>query len=147
MSENTLNDLSLLNDDQRAIYDALVNSPDCAECDCYSFALENGHMRGAFFALLDDGYSPAEAWRKIEDGEVSYVCETSDYFGELEHTNESAARAVGEALIENIYGGDLSQLDRKTLETYFDFEAFGRDVMIEETFLETEDGNVIEVWA
>lgn len=38
--------------------------------------------------------------------------------------------------------GGIENLDRETLQAYFDYEAYGRDMELESTFIETDNGYV-----
>jgi antirestriction protein len=75
----------------------------------------------------------SEAMEKVQKGDFSYVY-AKDYNG------CNPAENLAQALIFEIYGG-VENLGRETLERYFDFEAFGRDLMFDYT--ETNDGNFI----
>ena len=132
--------IAALDPDQRAIYDRIKDDPSCAECDTLSFAEKYGHMRAAFFALLDDGKDAAEAWRKIEDGEVVYIGH-NDSNGALDVNSSSAMITLGYAILD----GDLSQLKRDELEKYFNWEQYGRDKFIVGDFLEDDNGDILEV--
>lgn len=131
--------IAALDPDQRAIYERIKDDPSCAECDTLSFAEQYGHMRAAFFALLDDSFDAAEAWRKIEDGEVVYIGHNDA--GPLDVNSSSAMVALGSALLD----GDLSQLKREELERYFNWEQYGRDQFIRGDFREDDNGDILEV--
>ena len=49
----------------------------------------------------------------------------------LEDSFASDEQRLGEAYIEQVYCGDLSQLSIETLARYFDYEAFGRDLAMD----------------
>ena len=146
-NEPTPAQIDALDDDQREVFDDLTGADsDCAECDAYNFVIDlSGGECGAYFALRHDlGWSPAEAWRALEDGEVTYVCER-DFCGSLDHNNEEACDTIGRALIESF--GSPAELGKDILERYFDYAAWARDVMLEgyQDFIEGANGGVYEV--
>ena len=64
-----------------------------------------------------------EAMDMVNDGKISYVY--TDGYESLSSEEEKAAYAY----IDQVYGS-VSLLDRKTLEEYFDFESYGRDLLM-----------------
>ena len=74
--------------------------------------------------LLDDG---AIGMKDLIEGDIEEIMQ--DYtFVELEPTmNEE--QEVGYACVDEIYGGP-EYLSKEILERYFDYEAFGRDVLL-----------------
>ena len=75
-------------------------------------------------ALLDDG---AIGMKDLIEGDIEEIMQ--DYtFVELEPTmNEE--QEVGYACVDEIYGGP-EYLSKEILERYFDYEAFGRDILL-----------------
>ena len=71
--------------------------------------------REVFAALIEYGYSTEEALRIVDDHDYSFYEGTSD-------------SDLGYALIDSY--GSISELGRDSLETYFDFDGFGRDIRI-----------------
>lgn len=57
--------------------------------------------------------------------------------------NVNNNEGLGEGYIEQIYGG-IEELPRETLEQYFDYEAFGRDLSFEG--FNIEDGKAISLY-
>ena len=74
--------------------------------------------------LLDDG---AIGMKDLIEGDIEEIMQ--DYtFVELEPTmNEE--QEVGYACVDEIYGGP-EYLSKEILERYFDYEAFGRDILL-----------------
>lgn len=82
-------------------------------------------QKEVFAALIDDGYDVDEAFRIVDDG---------DYFYVEGDTDTDLAYNYIDGL------GSIEALDRDTLERYFDYEAFGRDLAYD--FIATENGYV-----
>jgi hypothetical protein len=77
-------------------------------------------------ALVDDGWSVTEAIEKAPD--CFHIPAKND--GDL-----------GYYYVEEIYGG-ASELGKDTIERYFDYESFGRDIRLEGNFIKTYDGYI-----
>jgi antirestriction protein len=93
----------------------------------------SNHEKDAFVYFMKNcEYTISEAMKKVQKWDFSYIS-IDDY-----SFNENAA--LGENFVEQIYG-NLQGLDRETLMRYFDFEAFGRDLMHD--YRETPEGNFI----
>lgn len=82
-------------------------------------------QREVFAAFIDEGYNVDEAFRIVDIGDYVYVQGYND-------------TELAETYIDEI--GGIEALDRDTLERYFDFDAFGRDLAYD--FIETENGYV-----
>ncbi|MBR6624574.1 MAG: antirestriction protein ArdA [Ruminococcus sp.] len=81
----------------------------------------------AFGAMLEYGYATDEALKKVQDGDYMY------YSGccSMAEVAEQYADEIG--LLSNI---------PDDLRYYFDFEAYGRDMEINGSFVETESGYI-----
>jgi antirestriction protein len=78
-------------------------------------------------ALVNDGgYDIEDA---IEKAPECYV------------TNAKTDEDLGYYYVEDVYGGP-SELGKDTLERYFDYESFGRDIRLEGNFIETDNGYI-----
>lgn len=55
--------------------------------------------------------------------------------------SEGDDTALGETIVDNIYGG-VEHLDKQTLERYFDYEAFGRALESDGTWISSDDGMI-----
>lgn len=87
----------------------------------------NSYEEEELEAMIDDGYDPEEALDAIADGDVLF------YFG-CKNMEDVAYQFVEES-------GMLAGVD-DTIARYFDYEAYGRDLEIEGTFLPTETGYI-----
>ena len=83
-----------------------------------------------FKALIDEGYSSEDALEKISDSDYMVFWNCSDM--------EDVARE---------YADETGLLDSipENLQSYFDFEAYGRDMSFEGHFVFTDNGNCIEI--
>ena len=79
-------------------------------------------------AMLSEGYSLEDAMEKKDDCMVYYDC----------HDMEDVAR---EYIEETGLLHDVPEL----LQNYFDFEAYGRDMSFEGTFVFTDKGNCVQI--
>lgn len=79
-------------------------------------------------ALLSDGYDLEEAMEKKDDCMIYYDC----------NDMEDVAR---EYIEETGLLHDVPEL----LQNYFDFEAYGRDMSFEGTFVFTNNGNCVQI--
>lgn len=82
-------------------------------------------QREVFAAFIDDGYEVDEAFSIVDDGDYFYIEGDSDTDLAYNYTDEI---------------GGVENLDRDTLERYFDYDAFGRDLAFD--FTKTENGYV-----
>ena len=87
----------------------------------------NSFEEEALEAMIDDGYDAEEALNAIADGDVLF------YF-DCDNMEDVAYQFVEES-------GMLAGVD-DTIARYFDYEAYGRDLEIEGTFLPTESGYI-----
>ena len=87
----------------------------------------NSFEEEALEAMIDDGYDAEEALNAIADGDVLF------YF-DCDNMEDVAYQFVEES-------GMLAGVD-ETIARYFDYEAYGRDLEIEGTFLPTETGYI-----
>lgn len=67
--------------------------------------------------LMHYNYDLDEALIKLRDGDFMFYSDVSD------------AKSLGEYVVNNVDGG-LENLGEETLQTYFDYEAYGRDIEI-----------------
>ena len=74
--------------------------------------------------LLDDG---AIGMKDLIEGDIEEIMQ-SHTFIELE-PNMNEEQEVGYAYVDEIYGGP-EYLSKEILERYFDYEAFGRDILL-----------------
>lgn len=81
----------------------------------------------AFGAMLDYGYATDEALKKVQDGDYMY------YSGCYSMAEVAEQYADETGLLSNI---------PDDLRYYFDFEAYGRDMEINGSFVETESGYI-----
>ena len=82
-------------------------------------------QREVFAAFIDDGYNVDEAFRIVDIGDYFYIEGDSD--------TDLAYNYIDEI-------GGIEELGRDTLERYFDYDAYGRDLAYD--FIETENGYV-----
>ena len=82
-------------------------------------------QREVFAAFIDDGYKVDEAFDIVDDGDYFYVEGDTD--------TDLAYNYIDEI-------GGVENLDRDTLERYFDYDGFGRDLAFD--FIKTENGYV-----
>ena len=75
-------------------------------------------------ALLDDG---AIGMKDLIEGDLEEIMQNYT-FVELE-PNMNEEQEVGYACVDEIYGGP-EYLSKEILERYFDYEAFGRDILL-----------------
>lgn len=80
-------------------------------------------------ALISEGYSLEDALEKKDDCIVYYNC------NDMTDVAEQYAEETG--LLDSI---------PENLRYYFDFEAYGRDMGIEGTFVFTNNGNCVQIW-
>lgn len=80
-------------------------------------------------ALIFEGYSLEDALEKKDDCMVYYNC------NDMTDVAEQYAEETG--LLDSI---------PENLRYYFDFEAYGRDMGIEGTFVFTNNGNCVQIW-
>lgn len=81
----------------------------------------------AFGAMLEYGYATDEALKKVQDGDYMY------YSGCCSMAEVAEQYADETGLLANI---------PDDLRYYFDFEAYGRDMEINGSFVETESGYI-----
>ena len=74
--------------------------------------------------LLDDG---AIGMKDLIEGDLEEIMQNHTFI-ELE-PNMNEEQEVGYACVDEIYGG-TEYLSREILERYFDYEAFGRDILL-----------------
>ena len=74
--------------------------------------------------LLDDG---AIGMKDLIEGDIEEIMQNHTFI-ELE-PNMNEEQEVGYACVDEIYGGP-EYLSREILERYFDYEAFGRDILL-----------------
>lgn len=94
--------------------------------------IEDEGLNDHVSAALEHGYSFDEAVEKALNGDIIFLCK--DEYG----LEESIARNY----IDEI--GGASNLSKEMIDRYFDFEAFGRDMTYEGSFVEIED-NIFEI--
>ena len=82
-------------------------------------------QREVFTAFIDDGYDADDAFRIVDDGDYVYYVADSD-------------AELAETYIDEI--GGIENLDRDTIEQYFDYDAYGRDLAFD--FIKTKNGYV-----
>ena len=82
-------------------------------------------QREIFAAFIDDGYEVDEAFDIVDDGDYVYIQADND-------------ADLAENYIDDM--GGIEELGRDTLEQYFDYDAFGRDLAYD--FIKTEHGYV-----
>ena len=82
-------------------------------------------QREVFAAFIDNGYEADEAFSIVDDDDYFYIEGDSD--------TDLAYNYIDET-------GGVEQLGRDTLEQYFDYDAFGRDLAYD--FIKTENGYV-----
>ena len=75
-------------------------------------------------ALLDDG---AIGMKDLIEGDIEEIMQNHTFI-ELE-PNMNEEQEVGYAYVDEIYGGP-EYLSKEILERYFDYEAFGRDILL-----------------
>lgn len=79
------------------------------------------------------GYDFDDAVKKLEDGAIMYVGDPT-FRGDVD-------KMVGEWYVYDMLGSP-AELGKETLERYFDAEAFGRDLCIENYVVETDNNGV-----
>ena len=85
--------------------------------------------------LLDDG---AIGMKDLIEGDIEEIMQNHTFI-ELE-PNMNEEQEVGYAYVDEIYGGP-EYLSKEILERYFDYEAFGRDILLSgESFV---SGNIL----
>lgn len=82
-------------------------------------------QREVFAAFIDDGFRVDDAFGIVDDNDYIYV----------EASNEAE---LAENYLDEI--GGVEELDRDTIEQYFNYDAYGRDLAYD--FIETENGYV-----
>lgn len=82
-------------------------------------------QREVFVAFIDDGYNVDEAFSIVDGGDYVYIQADND-------------AELAENYIDDM--GGIEELGRDTLEQYFDYDAFGRDLAYD--FIKTENGYV-----
>lgn len=82
-------------------------------------------QREVFAAFIDDGFRVDDAFGIVDDNDYIYVQADNDTDLAYNYTDEI---------------GGVENLDRDTLERYFDYDAFGRDLAFD--FIKTENGYV-----
>lgn len=82
-------------------------------------------QREVFAAFIDDGYEVDEAFDIVDDGDYFYI--------EGDGDTDLAYNYIDET-------GGIEELGRDTLEQYFDYDAFGRDLAFD--FIKTKNGYV-----
>lgn len=129
-------------DENGRIYEEFFFADWCCSCDFHFEEYEdvervneiaeqvdrlNSFEEEALEAMIDDGYDAEEALNAIADGDVLF------YF-DCDNMEDVAYQFVEES-------GMLAGVD-DTIARYFDYEAYGRDLEIEGTFLPTESGYI-----
>ena len=82
-------------------------------------------QKEVFAALIDDGYEIDKAFDIVDDNDYFYIEGDSD--------TDLAYNYIDET-------GGIEELDRDTLERYFDYDGYGRDLAFD--FIKTENGYV-----
>lgn len=82
-------------------------------------------QREVFAAFIDDGYEVDKAFDIVDDGDYVYIKGDTDIDLAYNYIDEF---------------GDIESLNRDTLNRYFDYDAFGRDLAFD--FIKTENGYV-----
>ena len=82
-------------------------------------------QREVFVAFIDNGYNVDEAFSIVDDDDYFYIKGDSD--------TDLAYNYIDET-------GGIEELGRDTLEQYFDYDSFGRDLAFD--FIKTENGYV-----
>lgn len=100
------------------------------ELDELAETLENlaDYEKEVVEAMISEGYSLEDALEKKDDCMIYYDC----------HDMEDVAR-------EYIEETGLLHDVPDTLQNYFDFEAYGRDMSFEGTFVFTNNGNCVQI--
>ena len=133
-----------LAEDAQELYDLLVE--DGADVDEALETVANLEQEQIDLALglYDYTGNARESLERIQEGGACYVCE-NDFGGSVSSDNDSACESVGWGVCEQM--GGVQELSRATLEAYFDFERFGRDLILEgyRDYFEGRDGNVYEI--
>lgn len=96
---------------------------------------DNSDAAKALSVMLKRGASFEEALNKVIDGEYTFYA--------IDESKFNREEALGFELVE-LAGGE-ENLDRDTLEMYFDYEGYGRDKIINGN-LEKVDGGYIEIY-
>lgn len=156
-----------LDEDDREIFAALVdygydteNALQTVESHDYSF-YEGTSDSDLGYAVVDSYGGVSELGDTAENyfdydgfgrdlrisGDLDYLFENDD--GETdedaleEFLDDHNDSDIGYWYVDML--GDISELGRQTIETYFDYESFGRDIRMDGTFIETDNG-YIEVY-
>jgi len=79
--------------------------------------------------MLSEGYTLEDAMEKKDDCMIYYDC------NDMADVAEQYAEETG--LLGSI---------PENLRSYFDFEAFGRDMSFEGHFVFTDSGNCVQIW-
>lgn len=95
----------------------------------------NSNAAKALSVMLNRGASFEEALQKIVDGEYSFIA--------IDESRWNPEEALGIALSDDF--GGVEQMDRDTLENYFNYEEYGRTEIINRN-LEKVDGGYIEIY-
>lgn len=82
-------------------------------------------QREVFATFIDDGYEADEAFSIVDDNDYIYV--------QADNDTDLAYKYIDEI-------GGIDALDRNTIERYFDYDGFGRDLAYD--FIKTENGYV-----
>jgi antirestriction protein len=81
-------------------------------------------------ARLYNGESFEDALAGCDDGSIYYDCYSD--------------QDLGYEIIDQI--GGTEQLDKDTLEMYFDYDGYGRDIRLNGSFIEIEPGTLVELY-
>lgn len=113
-----------------AIHDYECDIPG-VEIDEYSNIYELNKVAEMLDSLTDNELEEVEAILETHGGTIEEAIENKDdyHFIRLEPTlsEEGENRELAYQFIDQIYG-DISHLDKQTLENYFDYEKFGREL-------------------
>lgn len=86
----------------------------------------NDTQKEAFGHFVDMGEDYTDAAEKVDKWDFYYIQADTD-------------KELAENYIDDVYGG-VEHLDRETLERYFDFESFGRELSY--SFTKTDSGYI-----
>ena len=81
----------------------------------------------AFSEYIDNGYNKQEAFQKVEDRDYFFIEGITD-------------QEVGINFLEET--GGLESLPREELERYFDYDSFGRDLIINGSYHKVKSGDI-----
>lgn len=95
----------------------------------------NSDAAKALSVMLNRGASFEEALQKIIDGEYSFIA--------IDESRWNREEALGIALSDDF--GGVEQMDRDTLENYFNYEEYGRTEITNRN-LEKVDGGYIQIY-